>query len=78
MTDTRKRPETTDRFVDGYLAACQNIVAWGEPHLAEMLITESGETAATLLKAQRKSGFRSRQMCPIIRSAARAAIGGRE
>ncbi len=76
MTDTSKRPETTDRFVEGYLAACQNVVAWGEPHLAEMLITESGETVTTFLKAQRESGYRSRQMCPIIRSAAREAIGG--
>lgn len=75
MTDTSKRPETTDRFVEGYLSACQNLVAWGELHLAETMILESGETVETLLRAQRESGFKSRQICPIIRRAAREAIG---
>jgi len=60
----------TDRFTRGYLAACQNlVVAHGLDGTAEDLLRESGMERRELLRAQRESGYGSRRMCPIIRSA---------
>ena len=55
-------------FVEGVLWAAQFLtVSHGENSLAENLMLESGMTEKQFTKAQRKSGYESREMMPIIR-----------
>lgn len=59
-----------DGFIAGYLAACQNILhLHDEPTVVVDALRHSGFSGKELLSAQRASGYRSRQMCPLIREA---------
>jgi hypothetical protein len=59
-----------DDFVAGYLAACQNLLSmFDQPQAVEEMLRESGYSRTDLLRAQRESGYRSREMRPLIRKA---------
>ena len=63
---------TPPTFIDGVLYAAQVIALESkEPGLAGDIFRDSGYTQAALLKAQRKNGYRSREMCRYIREAFR-------
>ncbi len=56
------------RFIDGWLAACQNIaITHGEDSIAVELLSEFDEDI--LLRAQKRTGFESRKMNRLIREA---------
>lgn len=61
---------SNDNFIAGYLACCQNLISmYDQPTMVEELLRESGYSRKELLAAQRRSGYRSREMCPLIRTA---------
>lgn len=74
-TERRGRGRVSqDGFVDGVMFSAQFVaLAYGQDSIAEGLLRESGYDQATLLRSQRRSGFESRKMCPLIRETFRLA-----
>lgn len=63
-------------FLDGVLYAAQVIAMESrEPGLAGDILRDSGYTQAQFLGAQRKNGYRSREMCRHIRAAFHSSNG---
>lgn len=66
----RVEPVVICEFLSGYLAAVQFLViGHGMDSIAEEAMRESGYTEQEFLNAQKETGFETRKMNAIIRSA---------